>query len=104
MTSRAQGKQRGRPRKTQPRAAVPGGSVREAARRWGVSKSTAARWISAGRVPTLDRRTYSQLSRGTDGCLAGAADSAVGQGGQVPRPVVGCATTGVKPAVVQPCQ
>ena len=30
---------------------VPGGSVRAAARIWGVSKSTAARWISAGTVP-----------------------------------------------------
>src|SRR5437660_126124 len=32
--------------------AVPGGSVREAARIWGVSKSTAARWIASGRTMT----------------------------------------------------
>ncbi len=32
----------------EPTIAVPGGSVREAARVWGVSKSTAARWINAG--------------------------------------------------------
>ena len=37
-----------RPRKTRARIAVPGGSVREAAKAWGVSKSTAARWINAG--------------------------------------------------------
>jgi DNA invertase Pin-like site-specific DNA recombinase len=48
--ARAQGKRLGRPRKAPPTIAVPGGSVREAARVWGVSKSTAARWISAGRL------------------------------------------------------
>ena len=46
--ARANGKRLGRPRKTQPAIAVPGGSVREAAKLWGVSKSTAARWIAAG--------------------------------------------------------
>ena len=45
---RAQGKRLGRPRNARPAIAVPGGSVREAARIWGVSKSTAARWIVAG--------------------------------------------------------
>ena len=49
--ARAQGKRLGRPRKTQPSADFAGGSVREAAREWGVSKSTAARWINAGRSP-----------------------------------------------------
>lgn len=49
--ARAQGKRLGRPRKVLPTIAVPGGSVREAARVWGVSKSTAARWIAAGTVP-----------------------------------------------------
>lgn len=48
--ARAQGKRLGRPHKVRPAIAVPGGSVREAARIWGVSKSTAARWISKGRV------------------------------------------------------
>lgn len=47
--ARAQGKQLGRPRKAPATIAVPGGSVREAARIWGVSKSTAARWIATGR-------------------------------------------------------
>lgn len=46
--ARAQGTRLGRPRKARPTVVVPGGSVREAARVWGVSKSTAARWISAG--------------------------------------------------------
>lgn len=48
--ARAQGKRLGRPRKVRPTIAVPGGSVREAARVWGVSKSTAARWIAEGRT------------------------------------------------------
>jgi DNA invertase Pin-like site-specific DNA recombinase len=46
--ARAQGKRLGRPRKACATIVVPGGSVREAARIWGVSKSTAARWINAG--------------------------------------------------------
>ena len=49
--ARAQGKCLGRPRKVPSTIAVPGGSVRDAARIWGVSKSTAARWISGGQVP-----------------------------------------------------
>lgn len=47
--ARAQGKRLGRPRKTPTTVPIPGGSVRAAARAWGVSKSTAARWIAAGR-------------------------------------------------------
>jgi DNA invertase Pin-like site-specific DNA recombinase len=46
LRARSQGKRLGRPRKTPATDAVPGGSVRAAARIWGVSKSTAARWIS----------------------------------------------------------
>src|ERR1700674_163189 len=42
--ARTQGKVLGRPRKTRSATIVPGGSVRGAARAWGVSKSTAARW------------------------------------------------------------
>jgi len=47
--ARAQGKRLGRPRKADAAVAVPGGSVRDAAKAWGVSKSTAARWIASGR-------------------------------------------------------
>jgi len=47
--ARAQGKRLGRPRKAPAANAIPGGSVRAAAVAWGVSKSTAARWISSGR-------------------------------------------------------
>ncbi len=47
--ARAQGRRLGRPRKTPAAIAVPGGSVRAAAAAWGVSKSTAARWIASGR-------------------------------------------------------
>ena len=47
--AKAHGKRLGRPRKAPARTMVPGGSVREAARAWGVSKSTAARWIATGR-------------------------------------------------------
>jgi len=50
--ARAQGKRLGRPRKSPATIAIPGGSVRAAAAAWGVSKSTAARWIDAGRVPS----------------------------------------------------
>ncbi|MEX2272569.1 MAG: recombinase family protein [Vicinamibacterales bacterium] len=49
--ARAQGVRLGRPRKVPTTIAIPGGSVRAAARTWGVSKSTAARWIAAGRTP-----------------------------------------------------
>jgi DNA invertase Pin-like site-specific DNA recombinase len=52
--ARAQGKRLGRPRKHPAANDVPGGTVREAARRWGVSKSTAARWIASGKpTPAL---------------------------------------------------
>jgi len=47
--ARSHGKRLGRPWKARPVVMVPGGSVREAARAWGVSKSTAARWIHSGR-------------------------------------------------------
>jgi DNA invertase Pin-like site-specific DNA recombinase len=59
--ARAQGKQLGRPRLRSLTFAVPGGSVREAARAWGVSKSTAARWINAGRLPRPDEPTTSNV-------------------------------------------
>jgi DNA invertase Pin-like site-specific DNA recombinase len=47
--ARAQGKRLGRPRTRPALIDVPGGSVRAAAKVWGVSKSTAARWITRGR-------------------------------------------------------
>jgi DNA invertase Pin-like site-specific DNA recombinase len=47
--ARAQGTRLGRPRRVRPAVVIPGGSVREAGRAWGVSKSTAARWINSGR-------------------------------------------------------
>src|SRR5437867_2702950 len=49
--ARTQGRRLGRPRKAPAAIAIPGGSIREAARIWRVSKSTAARWIVAGRTP-----------------------------------------------------
>ncbi len=48
--ARAQGTRLGRPRKAPATIVVPGGSVRAAAQVWGVSKTTAARWIAAGRA------------------------------------------------------
>jgi DNA invertase Pin-like site-specific DNA recombinase len=48
--ARAQGVRLGRPRKSLLTMEVPGGTVREAAKVWGVSRSTAARWIAAGRT------------------------------------------------------
>ena len=50
--ARAQGKRLGRPRVVPPPINV-GLTVREAAELWGVSKSTAARWIQRGRAPTV---------------------------------------------------
>src|SRR5262245_2584813 len=47
--ARAQGKRLGRRRVHPAVGEVPGGTVRAAANAWGVSKSTAARWITAGR-------------------------------------------------------
>src|SRR6202521_305311 len=50
--ARAQGKRLGRPRKARPAIVVPGGSVREAARSWGVSKSTAS--VDTQNRPLID--------------------------------------------------
>jgi DNA invertase Pin-like site-specific DNA recombinase len=49
--ARTQGKCLGRPRKAPAAIDVPGGSVRAAARIWGVAPSTAARWITIGHQP-----------------------------------------------------
>jgi DNA invertase Pin-like site-specific DNA recombinase len=49
--ARAQGRRLGRPPLHPATDGVPGGNVRAAAAAWGVSKSTAARWISAGLTP-----------------------------------------------------
>ena len=46
--ARAQGRRLGRRRTRPALTLIPGGSVRAAAAIWGVSKSTAARWISDG--------------------------------------------------------
>src|SRR5262249_2542104 len=49
--AKAQGKRLGRPRVHAARIELPGGNVRAAAKVWGVSKTTAARWIAAGATP-----------------------------------------------------
>src|SRR5436309_6565372 len=49
--ARAQGKRLGRPRIRPVTVDVPGGSVRAAARIWGVSKTSAAKWINEGKTP-----------------------------------------------------
>ena len=49
--ARTQGKRLGRPRSRPTTVEVPGGSVRSAAKAWGVSKTTAAKWINEGRTP-----------------------------------------------------
>jgi DNA invertase Pin-like site-specific DNA recombinase len=59
--ARAQGRRLGRPRKARAAIAIPGGSVRAAAVAWGVSKSTAARWISNGRPPATSSPARSSL-------------------------------------------
>jgi putative DNA-invertase from lambdoid prophage Rac len=51
---RAKGVKLGRPRASAlPIAVEPGMTVREAGKRWGVGKSTAARWLAAGKVPAM---------------------------------------------------
>ena len=50
--ARAQGKRLGRPRSRPATVVVPGGTVRAAATVWGVSKSTAARWVNEGQTRT----------------------------------------------------
>jgi DNA invertase Pin-like site-specific DNA recombinase len=55
--AKAQGVKLGRRRTTPATIVVPGGSVRAAAAVWGVSKSTAARWISSGHVPATAGQT-----------------------------------------------
>jgi DNA invertase Pin-like site-specific DNA recombinase len=50
--ARAQGKRLGRPRRVALDVEVPEGlTVRQAAKQWGVSKSTAARRLTSGQVP-----------------------------------------------------
>ena len=51
LRARAQGKTLGRPRQRPAPPGLAGIGVRAAAKKWGVSKSTAARWMSTGRVP-----------------------------------------------------
>jgi DNA invertase Pin-like site-specific DNA recombinase len=50
--ARAHGKRLGRPRSRPAAIDVPGGTVRAAAKAWGVSKTTAAKWITLGGPPT----------------------------------------------------
>jgi DNA invertase Pin-like site-specific DNA recombinase len=50
LRARAQGRRLGRPQRTPAADPIPVGSIRAAAKAWGVSKSTAARWISSGRA------------------------------------------------------
>jgi DNA invertase Pin-like site-specific DNA recombinase len=52
--AKAQGRTLGRRRAVAPPVAIPKGfTVRAAAQAWGVSKSTAAKWITEGRLPAV---------------------------------------------------
>jgi len=51
--ARAQGKRLGRPRTVPTTVVVPARSVRAAALVWGVSKTTAAKWIAQGGGPAV---------------------------------------------------
>ena len=56
--ARRQGKKLGRPRVTKALTKLPKGlTVRQAAKPWGVSKSTAARWVNKGIVPKMVGQT-----------------------------------------------
>jgi DNA invertase Pin-like site-specific DNA recombinase len=59
--ARAQGKRLGRPRGTPPPTSLPAGTtVRQAALLWGVSKSTAARRLTAGQAPIAGQSLETQ--------------------------------------------
>jgi DNA invertase Pin-like site-specific DNA recombinase len=59
--ARSQGRTLGRRRAVVPPVAVPKGlTVRAAAEAWGVSKSTAARWIAEGRVPGVGQTSLAE--------------------------------------------
>jgi DNA invertase Pin-like site-specific DNA recombinase len=61
--ARAQGKRLGRPRASRPPVEMPKGlTVRQAAAAWGVSKSTAARWVASGRVPASVGQTLADCA------------------------------------------
>ena len=51
--ARSQGKRLGRPRRLPVATGAPKATVRELAASWGVSKSTAARWLASGQVPSV---------------------------------------------------
>ena len=51
--ARSQGKRLGRPRRLPVATGAPNGTVRQLAKAWGVSKSTAARWLATGHVPSV---------------------------------------------------
>ncbi len=55
--ARSQGKRIGRPRSRPVAPNAPKGTVRELAERWGVSRSTAARRLISGRIPTTPETT-----------------------------------------------
>ena len=57
--ARAQGKTLGRPRKSTSVTVPHGLTVRGAAQAWGVSKSTAATWLNAGRIPGVGQTSPS---------------------------------------------
>jgi DNA invertase Pin-like site-specific DNA recombinase len=60
--ARTQGKRLGRPRVRPALVDAPGGTIRAAARFWGVSKTTAARWIADGRECATRRETETPLN------------------------------------------
>jgi DNA invertase Pin-like site-specific DNA recombinase len=62
--AKAQGKRLGRPRLRPAPAGTAGVSVRRAAAQWGVSKSTAARWMSKGQVPSDLAASSNQVGSG----------------------------------------
>lgn len=66
--ARTQGKRLGRPRKAPAAIEIPGGTVRAAAREWGVAPSTAARWITAGRQLQVGGNICSELASSPVSC------------------------------------
>lgn len=86
--ARSEGKRLGRPRRRPAKIAPPGGSVRAAAAIWGVSKTTAGRWITTGYIPAGQNGTVRPTTEPTTPPTAptGEAREATGEApGQTTR-------------------
>jgi len=66
--ARQDGKRLGRPRVHAAATGAPTATVRELATAWGVSKSTAARWLISGRIPASGTNPAVEAARCPSNC------------------------------------